>query len=127
MALYTASSTEAAKQIDVTTLWNQMYLNITGFPGAESLTEPKNWTSTHGESTFSSYNAGRYVYQWTMVYAKDVFYSKFKANPFDGNVGREYREKMLAPGGSKNFTGLFVDFLGRAPTADAYYKDLGLE
>lgn len=131
MTLHTANSTEAANRTDVTFLWNKLGLDIQGFPGSESLTEPKNFHATHGETKFghimSGYEAGYYAYQWSKVYAKDIFYSKFQQSPLDRKVGREYREKMLAPGGSKNLTGLFVDFLGREPTADAFYKDLGLE
>lgn len=131
MTLHTANSTEVANKTDVTFLWNKLLLDETGFPGSGGLTDPKNFTATYNEAQFThimgGYAAGYYAYQWSKVYAKDVFYSKFKQDPINGTVGREYREKMLAPGGSKNLTGLFVDFLGRAPTADAFYKDLGLE
>ena len=35
------------------------------------------------------------------VFASDMFYTRFKANPLDQTSGKAYREHILRPGGSK--------------------------
>lgn len=61
------------------------------------------------------------------VYAADMFYSVFKDDPMDAIQGRRYRRMMLEKGASVDEMTTLVDFLGREPSAEAFYKDMGLQ
>jgi thimet oligopeptidase len=75
----------------------------------------------------SSYAAGYYSYTWSQVYAEDIF-TKFEENGFmDTKTGTEYRQKILAPGGSLDPDDMVKSFLGREMNTDAFMKSLGLD
>lgn len=63
----------------------------------------------------------------SQVYSMDMFYSKFKDNPMNGTEGRRYRHAVLEKGGSRDEMSLLEDFLGRKPSTEAFYKELGLD
>ncbi|OLC83133.1 MAG: hypothetical protein AUH72_05090 [Acidobacteria bacterium 13_1_40CM_4_65_8] len=67
-----------------------------------------------------NYASGYYTYMWSLVIAKDLF-SKF--DPKDllaPGVAHKFRDKVLAPGGSKPAAALVEDFLGRPFNAHAW-------
>lgn len=68
-----------------------------------------------------------YGYIWSKVLAMDMFDTVFKKDPLDGEAGRRYRRMVLEKGGSQNEMETVVQFLGRRPTSEAFYKSLGLE
>ena len=73
------------------------------------------------------YAAGYYSYTWSQVYAEDIF-TKFEENGFmNSKIGTEYRQKILAPGGSLDPDDMVKSFLGREMKTDAYMKSLGLD
>jgi thimet oligopeptidase len=73
------------------------------------------------------YSAGYYSYTWSHVYAEDIF-TKFEKNGFmDSKTGTEYRQKILAPGGSLDPDDMVKSFLGREMKMDAFMKSLGLD
>ena len=74
-----------------------------------------------------AYEGNYYSYHWSRVYAKDWFYFAFKKDPFSGEAGYKFRKTILEPGGTKNFTEIIMDFLGREPSNQAYYDDLELD
>jgi metallopeptidase MepB len=41
--------------------------------------------------------------------------------------GRRYRHMVLEKGGSQDEMKTLVDFLGRKPSSDAFYRELGLK
>jgi metallopeptidase MepB len=53
--------------------------------------------------------------------------SVFKKNPMDPKEGRRYRHMVLEKGGSQEEMKTLTDFLGRAPSTEAFYKELGLK
>lgn len=55
-----------------------------------------------------------------------MFYTVFKANPMNPQEGRRYRHMVLEKGGSQDEMTTLTQFLGREPSTDAFYKDLGL-
>jgi thimet oligopeptidase len=79
---------------------------------------------THFQCSFGhlhGYSATYYTYMWSLVIAKDL-HSRFRANPMDQNVAREYRAKILAPGGSKDAAAMVEDFLGRPYSIDSWRR-----
>jgi thimet oligopeptidase len=71
---------------------------------------------THFQCAFGhldGYSAVYYTYMWSLVIAKDLF-SKFdKANMLAPGAATEYRQTVLAAGGSKPAAQIVRDFLGR--------------
>lgn len=56
----------------------------------------------------------------------DMFYSQFAKSPMDAKQGRRYRHLVLERGGSQDEMQTLEDFLGRKPSTEAFYKELGL-
>ncbi|HEX8176991.1 MAG TPA: M3 family metallopeptidase [Pyrinomonadaceae bacterium] len=80
---------------------------------------------THFQTSFGhldGYSAVYYTYMWSLVIAKDMFSQFNKANMFAPEVARRYRERVLAPGGSKPAARLVEDFLGRPFSFEAWQK-----
>jgi Zn-dependent oligopeptidase len=71
------------------------------------------------------YAAAYYSYLWSKVYAEDLFTKFEKAGFMDEKTGLEYREKILAPGGSKDPDEMVRDFLGRKSNNEAFLRSLG--
>jgi metallopeptidase MepB len=51
----------------------------------------------------------------------------FKKDPMNGKEGRRYRHMVLEKGGSQEEMKTLEDFLGRKPSSDAFYQELGLK
>ena len=58
------------------------------------------------------YSAMYYTYMWSLVIAKDLF-SRFDGDLMNSATANEYRQTVLARGGSKDAADLVRDFLGR--------------
>lgn len=63
----------------------------------------------------------------SQVFSSDLFYTFFKKDPMNGKEGRRYRHTVLERGGSQEEMLTLEDFLGRKPSTEAFYKELGLE
>ncbi|MEP9384372.1 M3 family metallopeptidase [Nocardioides sp. KR10-350] len=66
------------------------------------------------------YSSAYYTYMWSLVIAKDLFSAFDPDDLFAPEVAGRYRDRVLAPGGSKDAADLVADFLGRPFTFDAY-------
>ena len=78
---------------------------------------------THFHCSFGhldGYTSGYYTYMWSLVIAKDLFSAFDSDDLFAPAVAAAYRDKVLAPGGSRDAADLVADFLGRPYTFDAY-------
>ncbi|MEU6558076.1 M3 family metallopeptidase [Nocardia nova] len=78
---------------------------------------------THFQASFghlAGYTSGYYTYLWSQVIAKDLFSAFDTADLFDPAVAHRYRDRILAPGGSRDAADLVTDFLGRPFTFDAF-------
>jgi oligopeptidase A len=72
------------------------------------------------------YAAGYYSYKWAEVLSADLF-SAFEAVGLENteevqNLGRKFRETLLAHGGSMEPIMVFIAFMGREPSTDALLK-----
>ena len=72
------------------------------------------------------YDGRYYGYLWSQIYAADMFYSKFKNNLLNSNIGSEYITKILKKGGSVDGNILVSDFLNREPNINNFLLSKGL-
>jgi thimet oligopeptidase len=70
------------------------------------------------------YSAMYYTYQWSLVIAKDLLTPFTAAGLMARDVTFAYRDKVLAPGGSRDAADLVRDFLGREYDFTAYERYL---
>ncbi len=75
----------------------------------------------------NGYQAGYYGYQWSLVYACDMFERFGELGMLNPEAGAYYRRKILSRGGTQDSLDMVRDYLGREPRMDAYLKHLGLE
>lgn len=85
------------------------------------------WAYGHCISTHlvGPYSAGYYGYLWSRVYSTDMF-SAFHNDAMDGELGRKYRRSVLKHGGRRDEMTMLREFLGREPSSDAFYADMGV-
>jgi thimet oligopeptidase len=85
---------------------------------------------TYFQSAFghlTGYQAGYYGYQWSLVYACDMFQRFKELGMLDPDAGAYYREKILSKGGSMDGMDLVKGYLGREPDFTSYLEHLGIE
>ncbi len=70
------------------------------------------------------YSAMYYTYQWSLVIAKDLLTPFEATGLMKKTVTYAYRDKVLAPGGSRDAADLVRDFLGRDYDFGAYERFL---
>ncbi len=73
-----------------------------------------------GFGHLGGYTSAYYTYAWSLVIAKDLFSAFDPDDLFDPEVAGRYRDRVLAPGGSRDAADLVADFLGRPYTFDSY-------
>lgn len=84
------------------------------FPYVEGTCMPASFGHLDG------YGSGYYTYMWSLVIAKDLFSAFDRTDLLAPEVAGRYRDRVLAPGGSKDAAELVRDFLGRDYSFDAY-------
>ncbi len=72
------------------------------------------------------YDAGYYGYLWSMVYGDDMFSVFANEGVLSPEVGRRYRNEVLARGYSRDAIDHLRAFLGREPNSDAFMTKIGL-
>ncbi len=72
------------------------------------------------------YDAGYYGYLWAEVIGDDLFSRFEEEGVLSSSVGKDYREKILGPGGSKDANDLVKDFLGRDWSNNSFLKQKSL-
>lgn len=106
--------------VDVDQAYRDAYAS-TGFPFYEE---------THFGASFGhlmgGYDAGYYGYLWSKVYGDDMFSVFSTEGILSPDVGRRYRNEVLAMGHSRDAIDHLRAFLGREPSTDAFLEDLGL-
>ncbi|KAL2760251.1 hypothetical protein ACRALDRAFT_1046528 [Sodiomyces alcalophilus JCM 7366] len=128
MTIHSPKSHEEAKAFEFSKLYNELRSQICGIKGPEVQGEKPDWGN--GQACFGhligGYDAGYYGYLYSEVYSTDMFYSVFKANPMNGVEGRRYRQTVLEKGGSQDEMTSLENFLGRKPSTESFYKELGI-
>ncbi|MDX6299861.1 MAG: thimet oligopeptidase [Nocardioidaceae bacterium] len=82
-------------------------------------------SQTHFYTSFghlSGYGSGYYTYMWSLVIAKDLFSAFDRDDMFATEVAHRYRDRILAPGGSRDAADLVADFLGRPYSFSAFER-----
>jgi len=103
-------------------LFASIYREILGIEVIPDTNFPASWAH------MINYDAQYYGYLWSEVYSMDMFETCFKTEGcLNSNVGRNYRNTILKPGGTKNAMDLLTDFLGREPNNKAFLKSRGIE
>ncbi|KUJ10490.1 putative Saccharolysin [Mollisia scopiformis] len=129
MKVHTPKTHEEVESFKVSEIYNTLRTEICGLKGPESFGLKPDWGN--GQATFGhligGYDAGYYGYLSSQVYSTDMFYSVFKKNPMDPKEGRRYRHTVLEKGGSQDEMKSLEDFLGRKPSTEAFYAELGLK
>jgi thimet oligopeptidase len=70
------------------------------------------------------YSAMYYTYQWSLAIAKDLLVPFERGGLMNKATTHAYRDKVLAPGGSRDAADLVRDFLGRDHDFGAYERYL---
>ncbi|KQK11067.1 probable thimet oligopeptidase isoform X1 [Brachypodium distachyon] len=68
------------------------------------------------------YDAVCYSYIWSEVFAADLFATKFKDDLLNQHAGLRFRNKVLAPGGSRDPLEIISDYLGREPSLQPFVQ-----
>jgi thimet oligopeptidase len=88
-----------------------------------SLVTPLEGTHFHaGFGHLEGYSSAYYTYMWSQVIAKDLFSAFDPDDLFAPEVAHRYRDRVLAPGGSKDAADLVADFLGRPYDTEAFSR-----
>ncbi|KNA16134.1 hypothetical protein SOVF_091710 isoform A [Spinacia oleracea] len=70
------------------------------------------------------YEASCYSRIWSKVFAADIFASKFLDGGLNHQIGMQFRNKVLAPGGAKDPLECLTSFMGREPSIKAYVDSI---
>ncbi|MFW9807540.1 MAG: M3 family metallopeptidase, partial [Candidatus Thorarchaeota archaeon] len=108
---------------DTSEVFRRLFGEITGY----AMPDDTRMDAGFGHLMNPGYTAGYYSYLWSKAYAEDVFTKFEEAGYMNTEIGTEYRQKILAPGGSLDPDDMVKSFLGREMNSDAFMKSLGLD
>lgn len=104
-------------KVDTDAIWAKVARDDTPIPLAQGV---------HPEAQFihlsSGYDAGYYVYLWSLVYAQDMFTAFDQGGVDNPEVGMRYRKTILEPARSLSPDDEVKRFLGRPMSTDAFYR-----
>jgi len=106
---------------DTTGIYNDLSYEIRGIPMSMGTVPQASFGHLMG-----GYDAGYYGYLWAEVIAEDLFSRFEKEGVLNPETGAQYRELILAPGGTYDPSELVEKFLGRKVSQDAFLRSIGL-
>ncbi|MBV8345300.1 MAG: Zn-dependent oligopeptidase [Candidatus Eremiobacteraeota bacterium] len=113
---------EGAPDMNLTTVWDEVAALVTPVPTPAGAHPVAAFTHIMG-----GYDAGYYVYLWSLVYAQDMF-TAFAAGGLDNpEVGMRYRTTILQPAYTYDADREVRDFLGRPMSPAAFYRGFGID
>ncbi|KAK1752826.1 hypothetical protein QBC47DRAFT_430873 [Echria macrotheca] len=122
---------EDLERMNLAEEFNKLHTEITGLHGGEAVGD--GWEWAHGESVFrmivSGYDAGYYSYILGRVHSLDMWQAsgfESDSDQIEKDAGRRFRRGILEPGGSQPEMKTLVEYLGREPSSDPYFKWLDL-
>ncbi|KAK8947919.1 hypothetical protein KSP40_PGU009451 [Platanthera guangdongensis] len=68
------------------------------------------------------YDATCYTQIWSEVFAADIFATKFQDDLLNLHAGLQFRNKVLAPGGTLDSFNILSDYLGRKPSIRSFFE-----
>lgn len=108
-------------EVDVQRIDRQLYRDILGMePVAEAC-----FAASFGH-LLGGYDAGYYGYLWSEVFAADLFTRFEESGVLNEEVGRDYRDVILAKGRSVEADELMEQFLGRPQNDAAFLRQIGV-
>ena len=72
------------------------------------------------------YSAGYFSYKWAEVLSADAFFQSLDKSGFNIKKAIGYKDNILAKGGTKDMSQLYIDWLGREPQVENLLKLYGL-
>jgi thimet oligopeptidase len=108
-------------KVDADQTAKKLWSEIMGF--AED--DGEHFAGTFGHM-MGGYDGGYYGYLWSEVFAADMFTRFQKDGVLNPKVGREYRDRVVSRGRVVEPDQLLKDFLGRAPTEEAFLTLTGI-
>ncbi|KAJ2592927.1 metalloendopeptidase [Coemansia sp. RSA 1722] len=122
--LYDMQIYSTDEDLDVNKLYNDMLEKISRRKIGDKDTV---WPVATFGHIISGYDAGYYGYLWAEVFSADMFETRFAKEGLDNKqTGKDYRNEILLPGGSRDAALSLERFLGRKPQSDAFLKSIGL-
>ncbi|KUI67579.1 Saccharolysin [Cytospora mali] len=123
-----STSLENLADLNIPALYNRIRKEVRHLDDLSDLGGGYEWG--HGFAIYphltGGYAAGFYAYLFSRAYAADIFYSKFEVDPMNAEEGRKYRRVILEKGSIRDELEMLVQYLGREPRLDAFYRELGL-
>jgi thimet oligopeptidase len=110
-------------EIDTTRVANDLFAEIELFPRIDHVAFQASFTHLANDG----YTSGYYGYQWSLVYAQDMFQRFKELGMLDPEAGMYYRKKVLSRGGTIDGMDMVKEYLGREPSMEPYLRHLGLK
>ena len=112
----------AGAHVDTTAIYEDVLAHDAPLPMQPGTHPQASWTHE-----MDGYDACYYAYAWGKVLAQDMFAVFNAAGLENPTAGQRYRELLLAPDRAYDPQTEVVRFVGRQPTPNAFYRDLGLD
>ena len=109
-------------QVDVDAIDQQLFDQILGMQPVKEAHFAANFGHLMG-----GYDAGYYGYLWAEVFADDLFTRFKQEGVLNSELGRKYREIILARGREQEPGELLREFLGREPNNEAFLGKIGIQ